>query len=145
MNEEAILSQTEKYIKNKMAGEGSGHDWWHVYRVRKTAVHIVKQEKADLFTVQLASLLHDISDWKFNDGDFEAGPGLARKWLEGLKVGEEIISNVCGIIKGISFKGAGVTAKMSTPEGMIVQDADRLDAIGAIGIARTFAFGGHRG
>jgi len=145
MNEETILKLTEEYVKNKLSGDGSGHDWWHICRVRKIAVQIAARENADLFVVQLAALLHDIADWKFNDGDFNAGPKLAREWLEKLQVGEDIISQVCEIIKGVSFKGAGVTAKMSTTEGMIVQDADRLDAIGAIGIARTFAYGGHRG
>ncbi len=145
MNEEAVLKKTEEYISNKFSGEGSGHDWWHICRVRNLAVRIAAGENANLFVVQLAGLLHDIADWKFNDGDFNAGPELAREWLEKLQVGEEIISQVCEIIKGVSFKGAGVTAKMTTTEGMIVQDADRLDAIGAIGIARTFAYGGHRG
>ena len=144
MNEETILKQTEEHIKNKLSGEGSGHDWWHIHRVRKIAVHIGTLENADLFVVQLAALLHDISDWKFNDGNFNAGPKLAREWLEKLQVRAEIISHVCEIIKGVSFKGAGVKTKMGTLEGMIVQDADRLDAIGAIGIARTFAYGGHK-
>ena len=144
MNEETILKQTEEYIKNKLSGEGSGHDWWHIHRVRKIAVHIGTLENADLFVVQLAALLHDISDWKFNDGNFNAGSKLAREWLETLQVRAEIISHVCEIIKGVSFKGAGVKTKMGTLEGMIVQDADRLDAIGAIGIARTFAYGGHK-
>ncbi|MBN2763285.1 MAG: HD domain-containing protein [Bacteroidales bacterium] len=145
MNEETILKQTEEHVKDILSGDGSGHDWWHICRVRKIAVQIAARENADLFVVQLAALLHDIADWKFNDGDFNAGPKLAREWLEKLQVGEDIIYQVCEIIKGVSFKGAGVKAKMSTTEGMIVQDADRLDAIGAIGIARTFAYGGHRG
>ena len=145
MKEDTVLKKTEEYIRNKFSGEGSGHDWWHIYRVRNLAVRIAAGENANLFVVQLAALLHDIADWKFNDGDMDAGPRLAREWLEKLQVGEEIISQVCEIIKGVSFKGAGVTAKMTTTEGIIVQDADRLDAIGAIGIARTFAYGGHRG
>ena len=145
MNEETILKLTEEHVKNILSGDGSGHDWWHICRVRKIAVQIAARENADLFVVQLGALLHDIADWKFNDGDFNAGPKLAREWLEKLQVGEDIISQVCEIIKGVSFKGAGVPARMSTTEGMIVQDADRLDAIGAIGIARTFAYGGHRG
>jgi uncharacterized protein len=144
MNEEAILKQTEEHIKSKFTGEGSGHDWWHIYRVRKIAVHIGTLENADLFVVQLAALLHDISDWKFNDGDFDAGPKIAREWLEKLQVDEKIISHVSEIIKGVSFKGAGVKKTTLTREGMVVQDADRLDAIGAIGIARTFAYGGHK-
>lgn len=145
MNEEAILKQTEEYIKNKLSGEGSGHDWWHIYCVWKNAIHIGKDENVNLFVVQLAALLHDISDWKFNDGDDDVGPRLAREWLEKMQVEENIISHVCEIIKEMSFKGAGVKTFMRTKEGMVVQDADRLDAIGAIGIARTFAYGGHKG
>jgi uncharacterized protein len=144
MNEEAILKQTEEHIKNKLSGEGSGHDWWHVYRVWKNAIHIGKHENVTLFVVQLAALLHDISDWKFNDGDDDIGPKLAREWLEKMQVEEAVISHVCEIIKEMSFKGAGVRTPMRTKEGMVVQDADRLDAIGAIGIARTFAYGGHK-
>ena len=145
MNKEAILKQTEEHIKNKLSGEGSGHDWWHVYRVWKNAIHIGKHENVDLFVVQLAALLHDISDWKFNDGDDDVGPKLAREWLEKMQVEENIISHICEIIKEMSFKGAGVKTPMRIKEGMVVQDADRLDAIGAIGIARTFAYGGHKG
>jgi uncharacterized protein len=144
MKEEAILKQTEEYIKNKLSGEGSGHDWWHVYRVWKNAIHIGKHENVNLFVVQLAALLHDISDWKFNDGDDDVGPRLAREWLEEMQVEEDVISHVCKIIKEMSFKGAEVKTPMRTKEGMVVQDADRLDAIGAIGIARTFAYGGHK-
>ncbi len=144
MNKEAILKQTEEHIKNKLSGESSGHDWWHVYRVWKNAIHIGKHEDVNLFVVQLAALLHDISDWKFNNGDDDIGPKLAREWLEKLQVEENIISHVCEIIKEMSFKGAGVKTPMRTKEGMVVQDADRLDAIGAIGIARTFAYGGHK-
>jgi len=144
MNEEAILKQTEEHIKNKLSGEGSGHDWWHVYRVWKNVIHIGKHENVNLFVVQLVALLHDISDWKFNDGDDDVGPKLAREWLEKVQVEEDIISHVCEIIKEMSFKGVGVKTPMRTKEGMVVQDADRLDAIGAIGIARTFAYGGHK-
>lgn len=97
-----------------------------------------------MFVVKLASLLHDISDWKFNSGDDSIGPKTARKWLEKLQVKEETIFQICEIIKNISFKGANVKInKMQTKEGMIVQDADRLDAIGAIGIGRAFAYGGY--
>ena len=145
MNKEKIINKTAEYIKEKLTGESSGHDWWHVYRVWKNAIHIGKIEKADLFIIELASLLHDIADWKFQDGDDNIGPKLAREWLEKLAVDENIISHVCQIIKDASFKGVGVKIKMKTIEGMIVQDADRLDAIGAIGIARTFAYGGSKG
>jgi len=125
-------------------GEGSGHDWWHVYRVWKNAIHIGKQESVDIFVVELAALLHDVADWKFHDGNDEIGPQVAKEWLESLGVPEDTVSHVCQIIKDISFKGAGVVTAMKTTEGMVVQDADRLDALGAIGIARTFAYGGSK-
>jgi len=145
MNKEEVIKRTADYIKSRLDGEGSGHDWWHVYRVWKTAVNIGEKECADLFVVQLAALLHDIADWKFHSGNDSIGPKLAREWLEKLDVDENITSHVCEIIKEISFKGAGVKSRIKTKEGMVVQDADRLDAIGAIGIARAFAYGGHKG
>ena len=143
MEHEEIIQKTGAFAKQKLSGESSGHDWWHVYRVWKTAVHIGAEEKADLFVVQLAALLHDIADWKFNAGDETAGPKLAEEWLNSLGVDKAIIKHVCEIIKDISFKGAGTQSLMKTKEGMAVQDADRLDGIGAMGISRTFAYGGH--
>ncbi|MFZ4739748.1 MAG: HD domain-containing protein [Bacteroidales bacterium] len=145
MNKVKIVNQTAGYIKTKLLGEGSGHDWWHVYRVWKNAIHIGKQENVDMFVIELAALLHDIADWKFYDGNDEIGPQMAKLWLEKLSVDNAVITHVCQIIKDVSFKGAGVDTKMKTTEGMVVQDADRLDAIGAIGIARTFAYGGSKG
>ncbi len=142
-NKSFVLEETKKHVRSKLEGEGSGHDWWHVYRVWKNAVHVGKEEKVDLFVVQLAALLHDIADWKLHDGDESIGPKLAREWLEKLKVEEDVISHVCEIIKDVSFKGAGVKHKMKTKEGMVVWDADKLDAIGAMGITRVFAYGGH--
>ena len=144
MDKDQIIIQTTEYIKTRLMGEGSGHDWWHVCRVWKNAIHIGKQESVDLFVVELAALLHDVADWKFHDGNVEIGPQVAKEWLERLGVTEEIVSHVCQIIKDISFKGAGVVTAMKTSEGMVVQDADRLDALGAIGIARTFAYGGSK-
>lgn len=143
--QQIIIDQTARHIKAQLSGEGSGHDWWHVYRVWKNAIHIGKLENADMYVVELAALLHDIADWKFHDGNEDIGPLLAREWLEKLSVGEDVISHVCSIIRHISFKGAGVVDKIDTLEGMVVQDADRLDAIGAIGISRTFAYGGSTG
>lgn len=140
-----VIDQTASHIKAQLSGEGSGHDWWHVYRVWKNAIHIGRQENADMFVVELAALLHDIADWKFHDGNEDIGPKMAREWLESLAVDQNTISQVCSIIRNISFKGAGVTNKIDTLEGMVVQDADRLDAIGAIGISRTFAYGGSKG
>ncbi|GAT62814.1 HD domain-containing protein [Paludibacter jiangxiensis] len=145
MNQQEIIDQTATFIKEQLSGESSGHDWWHVYRVRKSAVRIGKQEQADLFVVELAALLHDIADWKFHDGNDEVGPQRAAEWLQTLQVDVNIIAHVCQIIRDISFKGAGVTTAMHSIEGKVVQDADRLDAIGAIGIARTFAYGGSKG
>jgi len=113
--------------------------------VWKNAVHIAKKENADLFVVELAALLHDIADWKFHKGVDSAGPKVAREWLESLGADGQIISHVCEIIKEVSFKGAEVKSKIRTKEGMAVQDADRLDALGAVGIARVFAYGGHKG
>jgi len=145
MNKEQIINQTAEHIKAKLSGEGSGHDWWHIYRVWKNAVHISQHETVNLFVVELAALLHDIADWKFHNGDENIGPKMAREWLESLSVKEKTITHVCEIIKHISFKGANVENKINTIEGLVVQDADRLDAIGTIGIARTFAYGGSKG
>lgn len=143
--EQAILAKTEAYVRGRMEGEGSGHDWWHVHRVRQTALRLAREEGADPYVVELAALLHDVADHKFHGGDETAGPRAAREWLEGLGVEEAVVRHVCAIIAELSYKGAGVPTPMSTPEGRVVQDADRLDAIGAIGVARTFAFGGSRG
>ena len=106
--------------------------------------HLAAEEKdVDYFVVELAALLHDIADWKFHGGDEDAGPKAARQWLEEQGVNGEIIAHIGEIIKDLSFKGAGVKSQMKTKEGMIVQDADKLDAMGAIGIARAFAYGRH--
>jgi Predicted HD superfamily hydrolase len=145
MDQQEIIDRTATFIKEQLSGESSGHDWWHVYRVWKSAVHIGKQEHTDMFVVELAALLHDIADWKFHNGDDEVGPQRATAWLQTLHVDDETIGHVCNIIRNISFKGAGVATAMQTIEGKVVQDADRLDAIGAIGIARTFAYGGSKG
>lgn len=139
-----IIDRTIQFVRQKLEGEGSGHDWWHVYRVYKNALNLVASEKADEFIVSLGALLHDIADFKFHDGDTEVGPRAAREWLESLSVDEDIIKQVEYIVRNVSFKGAKIKSSMQTIEGKIVQDADRLDAIGAIGIARTFAYGGYK-
>jgi uncharacterized protein len=142
----AAIAATEKYVRALLEGEGSGHDWWHIYRVWKNALHIAQGETgADLFIVELAALLHDVGDHKFHNGDDTVGPRMVREWLEKLALEASVITHVCAIVKDLSFKGAGTSSHMPTLEGRIVQDADRLDAIGAIGIARTFAYGGHKG
>ncbi|PKV75359.1 HD domain-containing protein [Pontibacter ramchanderi] len=146
MKQGDIIQKTADYVRQQLEGEGSGHDWWHIFRVWKNALYIASQEGgADIFTVELAALLHDIGDHKFHNGDETVGPRLVREWLEKLALEEELITTVCNIVSGLSYKGAGTSSAMPTIEGRIVQDADRLDAIGAIGIARTFAYGGHKG
>ncbi len=144
MVDTVTVSKIAEEVKTKMVGEGSGHDWWHVYRVWKMAQRIGRVEKADLVIVELAALLHDIADWKFYGGDDTVGPRVAAEMLARHQVPQEMIDSIGEIIKEGSFKGAGVKTEPSTLEGKIVQDSDRLDAIGAIGIARTFAYGGHK-
>jgi uncharacterized protein len=145
VNERDILQQTREHVRELLAGDGTGHDWYHALRVCRTAQTIGREEGADLFLVELAALLHDVADWKFAGGDHEAGPRAARTWLESLAVPPKAIDHVCEIIASLSFKGAGVATPMRSLEGQCVQDADRIDALGAIGIARTFAYGGHKG
>lgn len=145
MNKTEIIERTTDFARQLLSADSSGHDWSHVERVRKLAVLIGQTEGADLFVVELAALMHDIADWKFHGGDETAGPRVARDWLERHDVDPTIVDYVCNIIARLSFKGAGVADQMPTLEGQVVQDADRLDAIGAIGISRTFAYGGHAG
>lgn len=133
------------YVKSLLEGEGTGHDWWHTHRVNQMAKFIALKENAEMHIVALAALLHDVGDWKFTGGDETIGPNMARECLFKVGASKKDIEHVCKIIRTISFKGAGVENKMQSLEGKIVQDADRLDAIGAIGIARTFAYGGSRG
>ncbi|WP_299821824.1 HD domain-containing protein [uncultured Pontibacter sp.] len=144
-SKETIIQETAVYVKELLSGEGSGHDWWHIYRVWKNAQSIAAQEpEADLFLVELAALLHDIGDHKFYGGDETVGPRMAAAWLQKYDLPARVVQDVCTIIKDLSYKGAGTSSEMASIEGQIVQDADRLDAIGAIGIARTFAYGGHK-
>ena len=143
MDQNEIIQRTAEYIKQEFGNDSSGHDWWHIYRVWKNALSICGQEKADPFIVELSALLHDLDDWKFNESGDET-PQRARAWMEQCGLDPQVIGRVCGIIMHISYKGAGVENKMDSLEGFIVQDADRLDAIGAIGIGRAFAYGGYR-
>ncbi len=143
MTQNDIIQKTSVYIKQEFSDDSSGHDWWHIYRVWKNAIAICEQERADRFTVELAALLHDLDDWKFNENEDET-PSRAKAWMESCDVNSEMIEKVCEIIMHISYKGARVENKMKSLEGLIVQDADRLDAIGAIGIGRAFAYGGYK-
>ena len=140
----SIISKTCEFVENKLAGDGSGHDWWHIFRVWTLAKKIAVEEKAQMEIVELGSLLHDIADWKFHGGDDSIGPAMAQEFLSTNDVDPQLTESVVDIVSTISYKGAGVATPMKTLEGKIVQDADRLDAIGALGIARTFAYGGYK-
>ncbi|WP_207429275.1 HD domain-containing protein [Pedobacter sp. SYSU D00535] len=139
-----FIAQTEEFVKETLAGAEAGHDWWHIYRVWQTAKNIASKEEVDLLTVELAALLHDIADSKFNAGDEEVGPAKAAAFLESLGVDKERIAHVGQIILNMSFKASLGEVTYHSKELEVVQDADRLDAIGAIGIARAFSFGGYK-
>lgn len=139
-----ILTQTINFVKNTLANAEAGHDWFHIERVYKTAQTINETEKADTLIVALAALLHDIADSKFNGGDEEIGPQKAGDFLASIGVRSEIIDEVKLIIKNLSFKASFGEISYSSKELNVVQDADRLDAIGAIGIARAFTYGGFK-
>ncbi len=145
MENSSWIELTAEYVNSQLMGEATGHDWWHIFRVWQIAKRISAEEGADNVIVELTVLLHDIADWKLNGGDEEIGPSLAQKWLESINVESGIIDSVCEIIRSMAFKGALVEDKKMSLEGQIVQDADRLDALGAIGVARTFAYGGATG
>lgn len=146
MTDKELISKIAALVSEQFENEGSGHDWWHIYRVWQLAKHIARQEKnVDIGVVELGALLHDIADFKFHGGDLLAGPKAATKLLMSLNAPRSTIDSVAHIVENVSFKGAGETDLMQSQEGKIVQDADRLDAIGAIGIARAFAYGGSIG
>lgn len=143
MDTQKIISFIASDVEARLSGEGSGHDWWHIYRVWKMSQRIGGEEQADMQIVEMAALLHDIADWKFHDGDEDIGPRIAGEIMGEHGVSSDVIEHVQLIIRESGFKGAPV--EPSTLEGKVMQDADRLDAIGAIGIARCFAYGGHKG
>ena len=144
MNTNTLIDKTILFVKATLAQAEGGHDWFHIERVYKNALLIAESEKCDMEIVQLGALLHDIADSKFHNGDESIGPKTARTFLESEKVEPTIIDHVIAIIENISFKGGKVERQFSSIELDIVQDADRLDAIGAIGIARTFNYGGFK-
>ncbi len=137
-----VVIQTERFIREFFSNESSGHDWWHIFRVREMAVKIAKIEGGNLFQIEMAALLHDLDDWKLN---FEKEKIKTEEWLARFSLNHADVSEILLIISQVSFKGAGVKTSATTLESQIVQDADRLDAMGAIGIARAFAYGGHKG
>jgi uncharacterized protein len=153
MNKKEIIKKTEYFVKETLERDSTGHDWWHIHRVRNLAKRIARHEDADIFIVELAALLHDIGDYKFFQGDEKAGIAKVGEWLSSLEISPSLIDKIIEITSRISFmhslpdkgKGRGkrnfLTPALSK-ELMAVTDADRLDAMGAIGIARTFTYGG---
>ena len=144
MSNENIVNKTILFVKQKLENAEGGHDWFHIERVYKNALSIADSEVCDDTVVKLAALLHDIADSKFNDGDETVGPKIAREFLVSNEVEEATIRHVINIIENVSFKGGNTQNTFSSIELDIVQDADRLDAIGAIGIARAFNYGGFK-
>lgn len=144
MENENLIKNTIAFAKRELENAEGGHDWFHIERVYKNTLAIAKNEKCDLLVCQLGALLHDIADSKFHNGDEEIGPKTAQKFLESENVSEEIIEHVIQIIQNISFKGGNFGKQFNSIELQVVQDADRLDAIGAVGIARCFNYGGFK-
>ena len=141
---ENIINNTIVFVKQKLDNAEGGHDWFHIERVFKNAVLIADAEDCNLIIVKLGALLHDIADSKFHHGDETVGPKIAREFLEAQNLDEISLNHVVQIIENISFKGGNFLKEFSSKELDIVQDADRLDAIGAIGIARAFNYGGFK-
>src|SRR6476620_10820404 len=138
------IKKTIDFVKEELQNTEAGHDWWHIERVWKTAKNIAKEENVNLEVVEFAALLHDIADAKFHDGDEEIGPRKAGEFLKSIQVDEEVIHQVQQIIRNMSFKSSLGEINFTSAEMLVVQDADRLDAIGAIGIARAFTYGGFK-
>ena len=143
-NKMKIIHHTILFVKEKLQNAEGGHDWFHVERVYNNALLIAEDETCDLQVVKLAALLHDVADSKFHNGDETLGAKMAREFLVAQNVADETINHVIAIIENISFKGGNFENEFNSKELEIVQDADRLDAIGAIGIARTFNYGGFK-
>lgn len=144
MDKNLMIEMTKDFVKQKLYGEGSGHDWFHIERVYNLSKYIAEKENADLFIIEMTALLHDIDDWKFSKGT-DTNTTVTENFLTSINVSTDDINKIISIIKTMSFKGGVVDSSQSSIEGKVVQDADRLDAIGAIGIARTFAYGGSKG
>jgi len=144
MNKQQIISTTEAFVKATLQNAEGGHDWFHMLRVWNNAKLISENENVDNFIVELGALLHDIADSKFHNGDETIGPKIAREFLEKQHVEEHIIVHIEHIISNISYKGGNFNQNFNSPELAVIQDADRLDAIGAVGIARCFNYGGFK-
>ncbi len=139
-----LITRTRQFVQIKLSGAEGGHDWFHIERVYRNALTILETEKANETVVLLGALLHDIADSKFHQGDETLGPKIAKEFLESQEVSGEIVAEVIAIIENISFKGGDRKKTYFSKELAIVQDADRLDAMGAIGIARAFNYGGFK-
>ena len=139
-----LIEDTKTFLKQQLTDAEGGHDYFHTERVLNNAVKIAKGEDCNLLVVQLGALLHDVADSKFHNGDESKGPQIAREFLSKQEVEKDVIEQVINIIENISFKGGNFDQKFKSIELDIVQDADRLDAIGAVGIARTFNYGGFK-
>lgn len=145
MDKNRIIEETILFVQQRLQNAEGGHDWFHIERVLQNARTIAAGEEVDLFIVELGALLHDIADYKFHNGDESLGPKLARNFLQEKGVPEATIVHIENIITWVSFKGGNETQQFNSTELQVVQDADRLDALGAIGIARTFNYGGFKG
>jgi uncharacterized protein len=145
MTNQEIVDKTAAFVKSELNAAEGGHDWFHVERVLKSARTIAQNEPVNLFVVELAALLHDVADQKFHGGDETVGLVKARNFLSSLSVDMQIVDHVVAIMKNVSFKGGNFQPDFSSGELFVVQDADRLDAMGAIGIARAFNYGGFKG
>lgn len=144
LKEDQLIDKTISFVRMRMEGLESGHDWSHVQRVWKMSLKIAGQEGGDRLVISMAALLHDIADHKFHHGDLKAGGDAARRWLNEINLDPGISERIADIVNKVSFKGSGMRDEMDSLEGKIVQDADRLDAMGAIGIARAFSYGGFK-
>lgn len=145
VTEQDILSRAREYVREEMGKDFSGHDWWHIHRVSTMAKRLATECGADAFVTELAALLHDVGDYKLRGPSNEPESAIARRWMDANGVEPKCVEHICTIIDNMSYKGAGVKSQMTSVEGQCVQDADRLDAIGAIGVARTFAYAGNKG
>jgi uncharacterized protein len=141
ISETEAISLTDNYVRSLFENDFTGHDWWHINRVRNLALKIAGKEGGDGFVIEMSALLHDVDDWKINN---EENSSKALEWLKIIKIPDSVSKRILDVIEQVSFKGAGVKNEADSTEAKIVQDADRLDAIGAIGIARTFAYGGSK-
>jgi len=141
---QTYIDQTAVFVRNQLARAEAGHDWWHILRVWNQVKLLLQHERADRLVCELAALLHDIADSKFHGGDETIGPRIAGEFLESIGIDQQVVEHVQHIIRNLSYKASLATVAFQSKELEIVQDADRLDAIGAIGIARAFHYGGYK-